>query len=166
MTNKKIFREKSLERISSPEQLNEYIKVSSPGVWMAMIAVIILLAGALVWAICGRVDVYVPAVVSASAGQTTLYVPCDGVDDKTIESDIHFTTESGDYTLTDVKADATPTEVTRQLLDTLDARVTYEGELSEGSWIYIVEGNSTLTDGIYDCRVVTEEYAPIEFITD
>ena len=33
-----IFREKSLKRISSPEQLNDYIKVSQPSVWIALAA--------------------------------------------------------------------------------------------------------------------------------
>lgn len=31
--NDKIFRKKSVERMSSPEQLNDYIKVTNPGVW-------------------------------------------------------------------------------------------------------------------------------------
>ena len=29
-----IFRKKSLDRISSPEQLNDYIRVANPGIWM------------------------------------------------------------------------------------------------------------------------------------
>ena len=33
--NREIFREKSLERVESPEQLNDYIRVASPGVWLA-----------------------------------------------------------------------------------------------------------------------------------
>ncbi len=40
-----IFRKKSLDRISSPEQLNDYIRVANPGIWMILAAVIILLAG-------------------------------------------------------------------------------------------------------------------------
>ena len=33
-----LFREKSLEKVSSPEQLNDYIRVSNPGVWIAVAA--------------------------------------------------------------------------------------------------------------------------------
>ncbi len=29
-----IFRKKSLDKLSSPEQLNDYIKVTNPGVWI------------------------------------------------------------------------------------------------------------------------------------
>ena len=44
-----IFRKKSLDRISSPEQLNDYIRMANPGIWMILAAVIILLAGVCVW---------------------------------------------------------------------------------------------------------------------
>ena len=57
MAEKSIFREKSLERISAPEQLNDYIKVTKPSVWVVLIATILLIAGALVWAICGKIEV-------------------------------------------------------------------------------------------------------------
>ncbi len=40
---KPIFREKALEKITSPEQLNNYLKVTNPAVWMILAAVILLL---------------------------------------------------------------------------------------------------------------------------
>ena len=43
-----IFRQKSVERISSPEQLQDYMRVTTPGVWMVLVAVILLLAGLIV----------------------------------------------------------------------------------------------------------------------
>ena len=42
---KQIFRQKSVERIASPEQLQDYMRVTTPGVWMVLAAVILLLAG-------------------------------------------------------------------------------------------------------------------------
>ncbi len=50
-----IFRKKSLERVSSPEELNDYIKVTTPSVWMVLAAIIILLAGLVVWSVFGSV---------------------------------------------------------------------------------------------------------------
>ena len=44
-----VFRQKSMEKISSPEQMNDYIRVSNPRVWMILAAVIVLLAGVCVW---------------------------------------------------------------------------------------------------------------------
>ena len=42
-----LFRKKSMDRVSSPEQLNDYIRVTSPGLWLVLAAVVILLAGML-----------------------------------------------------------------------------------------------------------------------
>lgn len=44
-------------RVGSPEELNDYIRVSSPAVWIALAVVIALLLGALAWAVFGTVDV-------------------------------------------------------------------------------------------------------------
>ena len=44
-----IFRKKSLERISSPESLNDCLHVTSPAVWLILTVVILLLAGMLIW---------------------------------------------------------------------------------------------------------------------
>ena len=45
-----IFRKKSVERVASPEQLNDYVRVANPGVWLALAAVLALLVGACIWA--------------------------------------------------------------------------------------------------------------------
>ena len=51
-----LFRKKSLERISSPEALNDYIRVTSPAVWLILIATVILLLGMLAWSVFGTVE--------------------------------------------------------------------------------------------------------------
>ncbi|MBR2274576.1 MAG: hypothetical protein IJ873_00715, partial [Lachnospiraceae bacterium] len=55
-----IFREKSMERVASPEQLNDYIRVTSPSVWIILLAMLVLLAGILVWSVFGRVEIHNP----------------------------------------------------------------------------------------------------------
>ena len=55
-----IFREKSMQRVSSPEALNDYIRVTKPSVWIVLIAMVLLLAGMLVWSIFGTVEVHNP----------------------------------------------------------------------------------------------------------
>ena len=52
-----LFRRKSLERISSPEELSDYIRVATPSVWLILLATTILLVGMLAWSILGTVDV-------------------------------------------------------------------------------------------------------------
>lgn len=164
MADRKIFREKSLERISSPEQLNEYIKVSSPGVWFAMLAVAVFLIGAVIWAVIGRVDVYVPAVAEANDGVTTLYVPCNELDQSVIDDAIDFQTDAGRFVLKGNSGNAEPTEITAEMLDSIDPIVVYTGQFREGDWLYILDGTSNMEDGVVSCQVVSEEHAPIDFI--
>ena len=72
--NDKIFRKKSIDRMSSPEQLNDYIKVTNPGVWMALAAIVILLIGVCVWGVFGKLETKLPVAAVSQDGQTVLYV--------------------------------------------------------------------------------------------
>jgi hypothetical protein len=56
-SNNGIFREKSIDRVTGPESLNDYIRVTSPSVWIALLALLILLAGMLTWSIFGKIKV-------------------------------------------------------------------------------------------------------------
>ena len=53
-----LFRQKSIDRVSSPEKLDDYIRVTTPSVWIALIAMILLLAGALFWGIFGEITMH------------------------------------------------------------------------------------------------------------
>ena len=52
--NDEIFRQKSLDRIKSPESLTDYIQVSNPSVWIIVAAFAVLAAGAFVWFVIGH----------------------------------------------------------------------------------------------------------------
>ena len=75
--NDKIFRKKSIDRMSSPEQLNDYIKVTNPGVWMALAAIVILLIGVCGWGVFGTLETKLPGAAVSQDGQTVLYVKED-----------------------------------------------------------------------------------------
>ncbi len=81
MANKEIFRKVSLERLSSPEQLDQLMQVTSPKGWIALLAILGLLAVALAWGFLGYIPTTaagegillrrggVSEVVSAGSGQ-------------------------------------------------------------------------------------------------
>lgn len=66
-----VFRKKTLDRISSPEQLTEYLRVANPGIWSVLAAVILLLAGLFAWASIGTLETVadVTVIVSGSEAQ-------------------------------------------------------------------------------------------------
>jgi len=51
-----VFRKKTLDRISSPEQLTDYLRVTNPGIWVVLAAVILLLAGVFAWSMVGTLE--------------------------------------------------------------------------------------------------------------
>ncbi len=53
-----IFRKKSIDKVSSPEKLDDYIRVTTPGVWLVLGAMIIFLAGALIWGTMGELTIH------------------------------------------------------------------------------------------------------------
>lgn len=67
--HKDVFREKSLERIESPDQLNEYIMVANPRVWIILATVVVLLIGFLVWGTFGDLSIYKTSLVKANEGE-------------------------------------------------------------------------------------------------
>lgn len=60
---KSIYREEMLERVSSPEQLNDYLRVTNPGIWMVLIGIIVLLAGLIAWSSIGTLETTAPATI-------------------------------------------------------------------------------------------------------
>ncbi len=50
-----LFRKSSIERISSPEQLNDYLKITNIRIWCILGALFILLSGFVIWGFSGSI---------------------------------------------------------------------------------------------------------------
>ena len=61
-----------MERISSPEQLNDYLRVTNPSVWIVLAAVVLLLIGTLVWACFTDIGSSVSGVAAVENGVMTV----------------------------------------------------------------------------------------------
>ena len=72
MEQARLYRKKSLEQIQSPEQLNDYLRVTNPSVWILLIAVILLLAGLLVWGSLTYIDSIAYGQAAVSDGIMTI----------------------------------------------------------------------------------------------
>lgn len=79
MEQARLYRKESLDRIQSPEQLNDYLRVTNPSVWILLIAVILLLVGLLVWGSLTYIDsvVYGQAVVDQGVMTIRFQDPSD-----------------------------------------------------------------------------------------
>lgn len=75
-----IFRKSSIDRISSPERLNEYIKITHPGVWSVLLGCLALLIAVGFWMFFGVIPDSVKAagIVFPQDGVTTVIPEAGG----------------------------------------------------------------------------------------
>jgi len=57
--SKEVFRRSTMNRITSAEELDHYIKVTNPSAWVVIIAALLLVGGIIVWAIIAIVPITV-----------------------------------------------------------------------------------------------------------
>ena len=57
--DKSLFRKASLERLSSPEQLDALMHVTQPTGWVALLAAAVILGAAILWGFVGSLPVKV-----------------------------------------------------------------------------------------------------------
>lgn len=155
--SKTIFRDKSMDKITSPEQMNDYIRVSNPSVWMILSAVIILLVGVCVWGVFGRMDTVIKTGGVCFDGQLTVYISESDfakVDDKTIIS-----VGGNEYSVTDRPEKPVRTD------ENTDPYLMHLVGVSEGDWVCSLEIDADgLPDGTYALSVVTERVRPLDFV--
>lgn len=158
--DKQLFRKASIERVSSPEQLNDYIRVSNPGVWMILAAVIVLLIGVCVWGIFGRLDTGIATAGTCEGGVFTCYVTEEKAGK--IKSGMTVNVEGMSLSVSGISAKPVPVSAD------MDGYFLYLGGFSEGEWLYEITAdismNTALADGTYKAEIVTESVSPMSFI--
>ena len=73
MAVKQLYREKNITRISSPEQLNDYLKVTKPAVWAVLAAIVLMLVGTLIWGSFAYIGSSVEGIAEVKNGTMTVY---------------------------------------------------------------------------------------------
>lgn len=88
--SRQIFRQTSLDHLSTPEQLDQVMRVTAPAAWATLAALFTLVAGSLVWSFIGTVPVKVTGrgilispggvldVISSSQGRITKFLVLPG----------------------------------------------------------------------------------------
>lgn len=153
---KQIFRQKSIERISSPEQLNDYVRVSNPAVWMVLAAVAIILAGVCVWGIFGRLETVINTVGVCRDGKLTCYVADESI--KSVKVGMKVKVNGGEFEISEIAK--TPIEID----ENFDSYAMYVGELKEGEWVYEVTAKAPIESGTYSAKITTDSVSPISFV--
>ncbi len=154
----KLFREKSLEAIESPESLNDYLRVTSPGVWLVLSAVIALLVGAVLWGVFGRIDTRVNVAVTSGEGRCACLVPYDSLQEVLTQGECVFV-DGLDYPL---KLDA---EVETVIIsEDTNPYVRVASGLNYGDMAVVIPVEASLADGVYQGSIRTESLQPISLL--
>ena len=155
-TNESIFRRQNIDSLSSPEQLNDYIKSATPGVWFILIAIIFLLVGICVWGIWGHLDTTITAGAICEDGKLTIYIP--EKNKEMIKPGMSVTVDKQQYTLSQISA--SPIHITEQT----DPYLLHISELSIGDFCFIGTIQTDLPGGIYTATVTVESVSPLSFV--
>lgn len=132
-----VFREKSLKRISSPEELDDYMKVTSPSMWFVMAAIVLLLAAAIIWSFTGRIETTLDIAAQVENGHAEMEVPAEKIGKLTVGSEI-----------------------------TAGSKIGQVSEIIKKDDGYLVLARiPKLEDGVHEVTLVTESIAPITFLT-
>lgn len=154
--NDKIFRKKSVEKMSSPEQLNDYIKVTNPGVWIVLSAIVVLLIGVCVWGVFGKLETKISVACESHGGEAVLYIKEKDI--SSVKKDMTVSINGNSFAITSVSAE--PVSVTEEIGEY--ARRT--GNLSLGEWVYTVKIDKVLPEGVYSATIVVDSVSPLHFV--
>ncbi len=156
MENDTIFRDKSMERIASPDQLGDYIRLSNPGTWFILTAVAILLAGAVVFGMFGLIEHTVPGVGISKGGRMLCLVKKEYGESFREEMSVRI-----DGTLFPARLRSRQPAT---VLDTTDPYALTLGALEPGEWVYEIEVEGSFADGDYPAELITERVSPFSFL--
>jgi len=154
--NNQLFRQQSVDKVSSPEQLNEYIRVANPGVWMVLAVIVILLAGVIVWGCIGHLDTTLAAAVVADGGEAVMYV--NESDAPKLKLGMTVRTGEMEYIITEISAE--PIKVDEMLSE----YAVHASGLTMGEWAYVVKIDGAFADGVHKAEIIIESISPISFI--
>lgn len=154
--NQNLFRKKSIDRVSSPEQLNEYIKVANPSIWVLLATIVILLAGVVAWSCIGHLETTLPTAVVCTGGEAVAHVK--EADAQKLQVGMIVRAGSEEFTVARIADEPVPAE------EAMSEYALHASGLTPGEWVYAVTISGGVADGVHKAEIVTESISPISFI--
>ncbi len=154
--SKSLFRAKNIEKIESPEALNNYLQVTSPGVWLILVAIVIFLIGACIWGIFGHIESTVNAAVVSTDNETVCLVP---------ESALNSVVENRSIEIESVHYELSPATLEPEVIsESTNVYWILAGNLNIGDIVYRIPLSDTLPEGVYSGTIVTETLSPFSLL--
>ena len=130
----KLFRQESLKRLSSPDDLNDVLRVVSPSSWTILLSALLILAGMFVWSLVGGVEKKINASVEVSGGVARF-----AMKDTVLKSKMPVKVGDTESLMLNV------------------------GKDNDGNYIGTANVPG-MTDGTYEAEITVERISPIKFL--
>ena len=162
-----IFRKASLESISSPDQLNEYIRVSTPSVWIVLVAMFALLSAVLVWGFTGSLPTTTDAQGVVLEGRAVCFLSPAEIGDVRVGQEAVLTVVGGDKYAGRVSSVSETPKSLAEIATEVQSDYLVEA-LVEGEFALVVtveiEGPPPADKTLLAVSIVTESVRPIDFL--
>ena len=157
-----IFNKKATEKLRSPDDLDKYVCVTNPSVWVVLFACIAMLAGLLAWGVFGAVTTSVSATGVVVNGKAMCFLEAEDAAKVHVRDAAVIGGESA------VVSQVASVPVSREEAHGVLVNDYLVSSLVKGDWAYQVsfDGDvSELTEGIpLSVNITTERIAPISLI--
>ena len=134
-----LFRKKIVEKISSPEQLTDYLRVTNPSIWVMLSVVVIFIGGLVAWASVGTLSTSIDAKANVNNGSASIVVV-------------------GETNTWNIEA-GMPVEIAGEDCIIMTVDTDEYGRV-------VANTKTSLEDGIYDSKIVVENIHPIQFLVE
>ena len=152
--------DKKFKKVNSPDQLNQYIRLSNPGVWILLLAIVVLLVGVCIWGYFGKIDTKIKTVVISDNYTSYLYVKEEDMAKIKNGMQVELNNNENIFEIADIEE--TPEKVT----DDMDEYARHLGNFQVGEWVYKCRLNKHVKEGTYSANIIIESIAPMTFITN
>ena len=158
-----LFRKESVEHISSPEELHDYMRVTSPRLWMILAAIIVLLVGFIVYASMATLENTLDIRVTVDSFETQVTV--DG-EAQNVRSAAYYAALP--LSMKDTVSTGMPVRLGNVRGQVSVMSVANDKDDPEHALLLVfdMENDSDfyLPDGEYDAELVLESRSPISFL--
>jgi hypothetical protein len=160
MPQSKLYRQKVLDKITSPEQLNGYIRVSNPRAWLLLTAVLVLLLAGTYWVCTGTLEISEKATAVTVEGTSYCWLSSDQVSGLEPNMPVRIGDEAG--TITKVDDSLAKYDDIRKLIGAAGMRAT---GIAEDEKLYCVTMTvDGASNGAADVSIIKDRINPISFL--
>ena len=132
----KLFRQKTIDKLSTPDELTDYLKVTRPGTWMLLAGIVLLMTGIIIWGFLGHVESWLEVKGKVYDGR--MYAAVSEEESSRVKNGMKAVVQGKEYTIDDAYF------------------LEYGG--------LVAEFDMDVPNGEYEVKILTESLTPVSFL--